>query len=220
MQKKFERFWNNLEKGIFVGAGKYDIPILRPEKYKPVKYIDFTRATGCRDYEGKGVHFFVDDYQFERIWTKFERNMNMLVKFDAVLTPDWSLYTDWPVAVQIWNHYRKHYIGKHLQRMGVTVYPTICWSDKKSFDWCFDGEPVGGCVAVSSVGTQLRKGAKEAFMLGYDAMLERLEPETIIFYGKPPDGCRGNIVVVDEFQKRLRKIVMGENKGDEVDVLD
>jgi hypothetical protein len=100
--------------------------------------------------------------------------------------------------------------------MGVTVYPTICWSDEKSFDWCFDGEPVGGCVAVSSVGTQLRKGAKEAFMLGYDAMLERLKPETIIFYGRPPEGCCGNIVVIDEFQKRLREIVIGDESGDGV----
>ena len=215
MQRKFERFLNNLEKVIFPGVGPYDIPALRPEKYKPVEFIDFSRASGCRDYEGKAVHFFLDDYQFERIWTKFERNINMLCKFDSVLTPDWSMFTDWPVIVQIWNHYRKHYIGAYLQMLGQIVWPSICWSDKKSFEWCFDGEPVGGCVAVSSVGTQMRSDTRQAFMYGYDAMLERLKPEVILFNGKVPSECRGNIVKIDEYQKRLRKL----NKVDDGNVL-
>ena len=206
MSYKSDRFWNNLEKGIFKGDGQFDFPILYPEKYKPIKFIGFNYANQCRDYEGKGVHFFLDDYQFERIWTKFERNINMLAKFDAVLTPDWSMFTDWPVIVQMWNHYRKHYVGAYLQMIGVTVYPTICWSDKNSMAWCFDGEPVGGCVAVSSVGTQMREDERKGFLYGYDAMLERLEPETILFNGKIPSECRGNIVRIEEYQKRLRRI--------------
>ena len=220
MQRKFERFLNNLEKVIFPGVGPYDIPVLRPEKYKEVKWYDFSRASQIREYEGKGIHFFLDDYQFERIWTKFERNINMLVKFDAVMTPDWSMFTDWPVIVQMWNHYRKHYVGAYLQMMGQTVYPTICWSDKKSFDWCFDGEPVGGCVAVSSVGTQMRKGEKESFMYGYDAMLERLKPEVILFNGKVPSECRGNIVKMEEYQSRLRKIGVENSEEDESSCLE
>lgn len=206
MPYKYTRFWNNLEKAIFPGVGPYEIPALRPEKYKEVQWMGFNYANQCRDHVGKGVHFFVDDYQFERIWTKFERNVNMLAKFDAVLTPDWSMYVDWPVIVQIWNHYRKHYVGAYLQMMGVTVYPSISWSDRRSFNWCFDGEPVGGCVAVSSVGTQLREENRRDFMYGYDAMYERLKPETVIFNGSVPKECRGNIVRIEEYQKRLRKL--------------
>lgn len=206
MPYKYVRFWNNLEKGIFPGVGDYDIPVLQPEEWKPVQFIGFNYANQCREYEGKGVHFFLDDYQFERVWTKFERSVNMLAKFDAVLTPDWSMFTDWPVAVQIWNHYRKHYVGAYLQNMGVTVYPTVCWAGPNSFDWCFDGEPVGGCVAVSSVGTQLGKESKAAFLYGYDAMMERLNPKIVLFSGKVPGECKGNIVRIEEFQKKLRRI--------------
>lgn len=208
MPYKYERFFNNLEKAIFPGVGKYGIPELQPEKWKPVQFIGFNYANQCRNYEGKGVHFFLDDYQFERVWTKFERNVNMLSKFDAVLTPDWSMYIDWPVVVQMWNHYRKHYVGAYLQTMGAIVYPSISWSDKKSIEWCFDGDPIGGCVAVSSVGTQMRQEEKDGFLYGYDAMMERLNPSTVLFYGKVPDGCRGNIVKVEEFQRRLRGIEM------------
>ena len=88
MPYKHQRFCNNLEKCIFAGAGKYNIPIIKPEKYKPVVFMGFNYANQCRSYEGKGVHFFLDDYQFERVWTKFERSVDMLAKFDAVLSPD------------------------------------------------------------------------------------------------------------------------------------
>lgn len=206
MPYKNQRFWNNLEKANFRGKGFYRIPEIKLEKYKEVRYIGFNYANQCRNYEGKGVHFFLDDYQFERIWNKFDRSVNMLAKFEAVLSPDWSMYTNWPYAVQIWNHYRKHFVGAYLQQMGVTVYPTICWSDRVSIDFCFDGEPHGGCVAVSSIGTQMRENDKTRFMYGYDAMLEILEPETILFYGNPPAECRGNIVRIQEFHKRFDDI--------------
>lgn len=97
-------------------------------------------------------------------------------------------------------------MGAYLQNMGITVYPTICWSDKKSLDWCFDGEPVGGCVAVSSVGTQMREEERQGFLYGFDAMMERLRPEVVLFNGKIPSECKGNIIRIEEFQKRLRRL--------------
>ena len=100
MPYKYIYFWNNLEKGIFDGIGKYRIPEIYPEEYKPVTFIGFNYANQVRDYTGRGVHFYLDDYQFERVWTKFERNVEMLAKFEAVLSPDWSMYRDWPMAVQ------------------------------------------------------------------------------------------------------------------------
>lgn len=107
-------------------------------------------------------------------------------------------------AVQIWNHYRKHWLGAYWQGNGITVIPTISWSDESSFEWCFDGEPVGGAVAVSSVGTQLNKRAAELFRLGYDEMLRRLNPSTIYFYGLVPEGISGPIVHVAAFQEQIK----------------
>ena len=191
-------FWNNLEKKIFPGVGPYGIPDIKPEKFVDCRYVRFNEAQKIKDPNGVGVHFFVDDYEFDKIWNQFNRYMRMLSKFDAVLTPDWSVYTDWPVAVNIWSHYRKHYVGAWLQEMGVKVFPTIEWSDKESYKWCFDGEPVGGCVAIGSFGTQKDVEARKLFIYGYDAMLERLQPETIMFWGSLPKECRGNIVKMDE----------------------
>lgn len=67
---------------------------------------------------------------------------------------------------------------------GINVIPTICWSDRKSFEWCFDGEPTHGVVAVSSVGTQNSEEGKQRFLDGYFDMVERLQPAQIIFVAK------------------------------------
>ena len=64
---------------------------------------------------------------------------------------------------------------------------------KPSFAWCFDGEPIGGTVAISSVGTQKTPETRRLFLLGYSEMLIRLKPEKILFFGDVPDGCTGNI---------------------------
>lgn len=55
---------------------------------------------------------------------------------------------------------------------GMTVYPSVSWSDERSYDWCFDGDPVGGIVAVSSVGTQQNKESKRLFLRGYEEMMK------------------------------------------------
>ena len=90
--------------------------------------------------------------------------------------------------------------------MGYKVIPTIAWSDKESFDWCFDGEPKGATVAVSSVGTQRSKETKQLFLEGWNEMLSRLEPETVIFYGSVPKECNANIVRVKAFQEKFSEV--------------
>lgn len=105
----------------------------------------------------------------------------------------------------MYNHYRKHWLGAYWQMHGIEVIPTICWSNRDSFDWCFDGEPVGGTVAVSSVGTQNNKLAKQLFVDGYNEMIKRLQPTTVIFYGNIPSECTGNIVKVRAFQEKFKE---------------
>lgn len=175
-----QRNYENLNRAKFIGAGAFDIPrILAEVPATPQSWIGFNYAKSCKDPANKAIHFFVDDYQFNRLWTNPDAYLDMLRRFKAVCTPDFSTYTDFPKAVQIWNHYRKHWLGAYWQGNGITVIPTISWSDESSFEWCFDGEPVGGAVAVSSVGTRLNKRAAELFRLGYDEMLRRLNPLTI-----------------------------------------
>ena len=198
------RNYENLNKGIFDGTGTFDIPCLLPENVSAKQFIGFNYAKTCKQPYDKGLHFFVDDYQFTRCWTNPDAYLDMLRKFKVVCTPDFSTYTDFPKAVQIYNHYRKHWLGAYWQANGITVIPTISWSDRDSFSWCFDGEPVGGTVAISSVGTQLNKESRKLFIDGYNEMLARLEPTLIYFYGNVPEECKGNIVRLAAYQEKFR----------------
>lgn len=117
--------------------------------------------------------------------------------------PDFSTYTDMPVAMQIYNHYRKHWIAAYWQMHGITVYPTISWSDESSYAWCFDGEPRGGVVSVSSVGTQNSVESKRLFMRGYEAMMKALDPAWVIFYGNVPKECDWNVIRIAPYYDKI-----------------
>lgn len=189
-----QRNGHNLHLAACHCTGPYSIPSLQPVVLtERIQWIPFNCARTEKRRTARGVHFFIDDYLFLRIWNDPERYARLLADFHAVMTPDFSLYTDYPVPVQLYNHWRKHLLGAYWQNRGMLVIPSICWSDETSFDWCFDGEPVGGTVAISSVGTQKSPDARRLFMLGYEEMIRRLRPEKILFFGDVPEGCTGNI---------------------------
>ena len=87
---KTQRNYENLNKAIFDGTGQYGIPVIQATDYKADNWIGFNYAKGCEEPEIHGVHFFLDDYQFIRVWSQPDVYLNMLRKFQAVCTPDFS----------------------------------------------------------------------------------------------------------------------------------
>lgn len=104
------------------------------------------------------------------------------------------MFTTSPLALQIYQHYRKHFIGKYWQESGLAVIPTICWSDEKSFDWCFDGEPTESVISISTVGCMNSKANKEGFFKGYEEMKKRLNPSKILCYGTIPKELEKEVI--------------------------
>lgn len=205
MSYKSQRNYENAQRMLFDGIGQYAIPEIEPTQFENAEFIGFNYAKSAKNPESKAVHFFLDDYQFTRVWTDPDRYIPMLQRFKYVLAPDFSLYTDFPKPLQIYNHYRKHWLGAYWQMLGINVIPTICWSNQESFEWCFDGEPTHSVVAISSVGTQNGTEKKQCFLDGYFEMIKRLEPTQIIFYGRVPDECKGNIVHIKQFTEKWNK---------------
>lgn len=206
MSYKETRFWENFNVEQFPTEGEYSIPILEPYDYEPTEFIGFNFARSAKNKSEKGLHFFVDDYQFERLWREPLKHINLIGEFHSIMTPDFSLYTDFPKALQIYNHYRKMWLGALWQSYGYKVIPTIAWSDKDSFAWCFSGVPKCATVAVSSVGTQQSKDTKQAFLDGWNEMLKRLEPETVIFHGNVPKECNANIIRIKSFSEKFKEV--------------
>lgn len=204
----------NQDIATFEVCGKYDIPVLRGGDYEldGVQFIGFNSAKKEKERFGKGLHFFEDDYRFDRLWRSPLKYLRLIEQYSVVMTPDYSLYINDPVALQIYNHYKKHWLGALWQSMGCKVIPTITWGDPKSFEWCFDGEPKNSIIAVSSVGMQQGRLRKNLFDDGWNEMLLRLEPKTIIFHGIIPEKCRecnAKIIEIETFTKKFEKMKNG-----------
>ena len=204
-QKKVEGILN-LGKASYDGVGLYDIPQLLPIHEDEIGYINewigFNYVLSDKEPEGKAVHFFLDDYQFQRLWNNPEKYLEKLSRYEAVLTPDFSPYADMPHATQIFNHYRKHWLGRLMQEYGIKVIPTIRASrDERSLTWYLDGEPEGGVVCISSMWTA-EPEAREYFLREFNTMVETLKPEKIYVYGNEVEGLKGNIEYIQPFTRK------------------
>lgn len=175
----------NLEYGQFDGEGKYDIPKLEPVTELPPisEWIGFNYVLSDNDPTGKAVHFFIDDYQFERIWASPQMYVDKLAQFDCILTPDFSLYMDMPMAMKIWNVYRSRLIGQIYQDRGLRVIPTVSWAEPETFTFCFDGIPSNSTISVSTIGVKRSKEATKIWTQGMDEAMKRLKPKNILVYG-------------------------------------
>lgn len=146
--------------------------------------FNYAKSTADADKRGKGCHFFIDDYQFERVWTQPDKYLRCLSGYDCVLTPDFSLYMDMPDAMQEWNRYRSAALGSYWARNGLVVVPTLSWAQPSSYAFCFDGIPKHSTVATSTVGVARDKEAQAVWFDGMREAMKRLEPSRVLLYGK------------------------------------
>lgn len=195
----------NLQYGQFEGEGKYDIPKLKPvTELPPIKeWIGFNYVLSDNDPSGKAVHFFIDDYQFERIWNNPQQYVDKLKQYVCVTTPDFSPYGDMPLATQIFNIYRKAWVGAFLQEQGVTVIPTVRAStDPRSLEFYLDGIPKDGIVIISNMWTNDKESRKYFLDNEYKTMMETLHPRKVFIYGREFEEITDdNVEYIETFTK-------------------
>lgn len=183
----------------------YGMPSMEPTATKGDKLLRFMDWNTVPESERSQyiAHFYYDDYKFIAAWREPEKYLERLREFRAVISPDFSLYTDFPRALQILSCYRRQWCAAYWQYNGIDVIPDVVWGDRDSYDYCFDGLPRGGTVAVSTVGVRndpLWNGKEDTlFKDGYDEMMKRLEPSTVIIYGDMINGLEGNIIRVPSY---------------------
>lgn len=131
------------------------------------------------------VHFFLDDYQFEISWNRPARALSYVRRFQAAITPDFSIWSHWPLAAQQWNIYRARWVGAYWMSQGLTVIPSVSWAGPESFGFAFAGIKWGSTVAISTVGLKSSQSTGH-FIAGYCEMIERIKPALILCYGKMP----------------------------------
>ena len=161
--------------------GKYDFPVLKATKQFPLDLISFSKCERAND--AHWIHFYLDDYEFVFAIRYPPDCIDVFRRVAGVITPDFSLFSDMPLAMQIDAVFRGRVFGYWLQKIGVSVIPNVRWCDKRSLSFAFDGIPKGGTVAVGSHGCLKDPRVRRLFLEGFDKMIERIHPKTIVVYG-------------------------------------
>lgn len=187
------------------------MPELDPCHHVPCGLTAFSDCAALNEYDN-GVHFFIDDYRFERIWNRPEAYIDMLRKYDCVLTPDFSLYVDMPLPMQIWNVYRSRALGRYWQDNGLKVIPTLSWSTPDSYWFSFDGIPKCSVYATTAIGAIKNKHANELWRIGMDEAIKQLSPEKIIIFGDVPKDYTFECEVIRLSNKRLERVRHGRKR--------
>lgn len=186
-----------------LGYARYDssnelgIPDMLPchiDNLKDIPIQGFNFALTDKNPAGKGVHFFIHDYQFERIWQRPIRYTEVLSKFAFCLSPGFSVYGDMPKILKVYNTYRNRWCGRLWQDFGINVIPTVVWTYEEDLEYCLLGVPKHSTIAISTMGWGRWDGYKELYK-AWDNILDKLEPETILLYGKDLSAnLSGNII--------------------------
>lgn len=193
------------------GVGEYGVPALPPVDVDvgDSPFVRFDMALRDARPEGKIVHFFTDDWMFDRIWKNPDRYVVNLGRFRAIVAPDFSLYADFPKALQVYNHFRKHWVGAYLTAMGMTVIPCIRWieGDNSSFGWCLDGEPRESTICMSTHGCLKSRERREHYVAGWETVVRKLRPSRIILYGERVPGMdfEGDLIQVRSEILQMRR---------------
>lgn len=194
----------NVDRAFFPARNAYGFPELDPvsEVVEYVEWLPFPERSKASLYGSSGIHFFCEDFTFESVWnqpTKYIHPVSYsdnLKLFKYVIQPDFSLYYNFPVAVQIFNKYRNHWIAKYFAFHGVTIIPNINVSTPECWDWSFLGYPQHSVVAWSDIGSYRDKSDRAILMASYEEMLKRLEPLQVLYFTRNSENVPSECVPI------------------------
>lgn len=208
--------FDNQERKQFSADNYYGIPSMYPTQTTGTQFLRFMDWNEVDDPENYIAHFYYDDIKFMQAWRDPDKYIEKLKKFKAVVAPDFSSYTDFPIVLQILGAYRRQWVGAYWQLHGIDVIPDCQWGNEETYKWCFEGIPKNATVAISSLGVKTNKDFNgiegELFKKGFDEMMNRLSPTTILWYGDVIDGCEGNIIHIPSYYEQKRDLLNKQKK--------
>lgn len=187
-----KRNLENLQRRTYYDENNpWDIPCVYPairELNGSEKAISFNYAMTYKGDKDETIcHFFVDDYQFERVWTNPDKYVSMLRKFKAVAAPDFSMSDDFPTAIKIYNAYRRAWLTRYFQEHGVCMLPTAEWGGEDTLEYAFAGIPKHSPVCVTAAGVVQNALERQMFEAGLKALKEQIDSTKLNVFGLVKD---------------------------------
>lgn len=135
------------------------------------------------DHVFDGIHGLYNSiiYKDEKRLNKFRERFKE-VKY--IIAPDYSLFGDFPNALQIFNIYKSRVCMCWLiKNTKAIVIPNVRWTFNFSYEYCFDGIMKGSNIAIGLLGQMHNKDNKKMFLEGFKTAIDKIEPKQIVVYG-------------------------------------
>lgn len=177
--------------------GDYDMPVIGC--LDDISKIDYLSLySDLQDYQKTDntcVCFYQYDHVFDGVHGLYNsiiyQDENRLVLFRErfknvkyIVGPDYSLFGDFPVALQIFNIYKSRVCMAWLKaNTNAIIIPNIRWTFDFSYEFAFDGIMKGSNIAISILGQIRDKDNRKMFFDGFKEAIDRIEPKSILVYG-------------------------------------
>ena len=162
------RNYHNLDKLVIKFDTDYPfLPAFRGD-LGDFKLVPFDRASAVPFALRKKyvVHFYIEDFLFERFWSNPDKYISMLKSFKAVVSPDFSIYYNCPDVIGEYNKFRNHFLGLYMYQNGIDVIPNFRSAGEKHFNFSLDGYPRNSVFFASNVGINKNPQQKNDFIKG------------------------------------------------------
>lgn len=191
---------NDVFKSFLLEEAEYDgieeFPVLKSCNEIPNNVITFTEALKTKKYDS-WVCFYELDYQFFRIWNNPRKYINILKKFNGVITPDFSVYVNMPLIMQKYHIFMGRALGHWFYLNGIKIIPNVRLGDSRTYRFALDGINKGDVIAFGTLGCYKKTVEREILLNGIRMAISKLEPSAVLFYGSRPDEIINSFPNVD-----------------------
>lgn len=177
--------------------GDYDMPLIG--NLNDISCIDYLSLySDLQDYH-KTNNTCVCFYQYDKVFDGIHGLFNSIIYKDEmrlqkfrerfrgvkyIVAPDYSLFGDFPNALQIFNVYRSRLVASWLiANTNAIVIPNVRWTFDFTYEYCFDGIIKGSNIAVGILGQMHHKENKTMFLAGLRKAIDVINPKSILAYG-------------------------------------
>ena len=177
--------------------GNYDMPIVG--NFDDISVIDYIALYSDTSEYNKTENTCVTFYQYDHLFDGIHGLYNSIIYQDEdrlnkfrerfkgvkyIVAPDYSLFGDFPNALQIFNIYKSRLCMCWLiANTKAKVIPNIRWTFPFTFEYCFDGIMKGSNIAIGVLGQIRDKENRKMFLDGFKVAIDRIEPKCILAYG-------------------------------------
>lgn len=198
--------------------GLLEIPSI--DKEGEIRVPDFLVPYSKLKYCSRGKKlccFYEMDINFAEV-ASVPSNDSVLEKLrecDGIVTPDFSVYINAPLCVQMMSIYRSRAIGAYLQSRGFYAITNVRWGDERTYTTkvlpepiAFLGVPKESIVSIGTYGAMKDPKTRSVFRSGLIAMLDYLKPKVVLVYGPMPKSVfsdllnRTRFVQYDDWTKK------------------